>query len=152
MRSQRGYIQLILLGVLALVALGGGYAIVRTYNGAIEAKAEAIKERDVALQALQQSQAETVRAEAEKAAAELVHQASLERAMAAHERQLENEARKERAVTKASAEKIAATSARDAKKYEEFVHKALPRNIEALECRSNLRTVHDPNACPITVR
>ncbi len=33
---QQGYIQLILIGILATVALGAGYMMINTYNGALE--------------------------------------------------------------------------------------------------------------------
>lgn len=131
---------------MILVLLGVGYGAVQAYNGAIT-RAEAAETEN------RQLKGDIARAEGQLDAANTRHEADLERIRAANDRQIANAERAARKQAKANAGKIAETSARDAEKYTRYVvDKALPRNIEAINCRSDLRTVNDLKACPITVR
>jgi len=152
LKRQAGFgTSLIIYAVLIAGAAAGVYAVVHTYNSAIEKAAEMEKQRDIAFAQVVQAEKDKEILKARGEAAAIRHQAELERLAGQHENQMENRDRADRATSKASEDKIAATLQRDHEKYAGFINKALPRNLEALECRSDLRTVNDEKRCPITI-
>lgn len=136
--------------VVFAATVGGGALL--TYNHAMDARHEAEVQRDAALEAKAETEAKLEREKAHGEAREIVFDAERERLAAAHERSVENATRAARAAGKADADAIAKTAQRAPEKYTKFVARAAEHNLKAIECRSNLGTVRDPSACPLTVR
>ena len=139
-----------LFAAVFAATVGGGALL--TYNHAMNARHEAEAQRDAALDAKAKAETKLEREKAHAEAREIVFDAELDRLAAAHERSVENATRAARAAGMADAEAIAKTAQRAPEKYTKFVARAAEHNLKAIECRSDLGTVHDPAACPLTVR
>lgn len=150
-RLERGYVQLILYGVLFAAAVGGVTFVIHTYNSAIR-KAEVMEnERDKALAMSAKLQTEKKQLKERMSKQKDKHDQEVKRLQSQHDSQFENQERAHKAAEKASKEKITNTLRTNYEKYSKFMNKVLPRNARALHCRSDLSTVNDEKACYLTV-
>jgi cell division protein FtsI/penicillin-binding protein 2 len=127
--AERG--SLYLYGALALFIIVFAGAAVFTYK-------HAIVRAEKAEQAAREEMALRVQKEAEIAIINTLNDAKIEALKIVAEAQTENKVDAARRKEKASANQVSETSLRDAKKYEGFVRRVMPKNLDLLECRSNM--------------